>query len=185
MYHTKVLLLPPLLLLLLLLQMGFFPLGPAVLGLRMLVTLITLRHGGNTHWAVRAVAVVALWLAACCWQVVLGYLLKLAAGSYVRYRDSQAGGKPQQRVVKPPVDRDAGSTRPGGSAGGAGVLGPPGGTPVAAGGMAGASPGLGLVIPPFTAAPAATPSPGPVQPSVAPHLAAPATVGPSARTKWD
>jgi hypothetical protein len=52
-----------------LLQVGFCPLGPAALSLRMVHTLFTLKGDGRPDWHLRAAVLLATWVAACATQV--------------------------------------------------------------------------------------------------------------------
>lgn len=50
-------------------QVGFCPLGPAALSLRMVHTLFTLKGDGRPDWHLRAAVLLASWVAACATQV--------------------------------------------------------------------------------------------------------------------
>eukprot|EP00879_Flechtneria_rotunda_P010104 GHRR01010562.1.p1 GENE.GHRR01010562.1~~GHRR01010562.1.p1 ORF type:complete len:305 (-),score=111.83 GHRR01010562.1:1488-2402(-) len=73
--------------------------GPAALCLRMLHTLFTLKSDGRPDWHIWLAVVLAVWLGACLFQVVLGFSLKWLAYLYVRRHALQAGGKTIPRVL--------------------------------------------------------------------------------------
>lgn len=79
--------------------MGFCPLGPAALALRMVHTLFTLKANGHPNWPLRAAVILLLWLAACMIQVMLGFSLKWLAYLYVQHHAKQSGGKTLPRAI--------------------------------------------------------------------------------------
>lgn len=50
-------------------QVGFCPLGPAALSLRMVHTLFTLKCDGRPDWQLRCAVLLVSWMAACATQV--------------------------------------------------------------------------------------------------------------------
>ncbi|KAF6254233.1 eukaryotic membrane protein family-domain-containing protein [Scenedesmus sp. NREL 46B-D3] len=78
---------------------GFCPMGPAALCLRMLHTLFTLKGDGPPQWHLRAAFLLVAWLAACVLQVVVGFSLKWLAYLYVRHHAALAGGKSLPRAI--------------------------------------------------------------------------------------
>lgn len=73
--------------------------GPAALCLRMLHTLFTLKGDGPPQWHLRAAFLLFAWLAACAFQVVLGFSLKWLAYLYVQHHAAVAGGKSLPRAI--------------------------------------------------------------------------------------
>ena len=51
------------------LQLGFCPLGPAALCLRMVHTLFTLKCDGRPDWQLRCAVLLMSWMSACAMQV--------------------------------------------------------------------------------------------------------------------
>lgn len=80
-------------------QVGFCPLGPVVLALRMVPTLLWLGPDEDINWVLRLITFAATWLLLGPLQVVLGYSLKRLSALYMHYRSQQSGGKAHTRAI--------------------------------------------------------------------------------------
>lgn len=81
------------------LQVGFHPLGPAALALRMITTLFWLKSEQQISILVRLGAALGIWLLMCLLQPLLGYSLKCVAHLYIGWCHAQSGGRPVVRVI--------------------------------------------------------------------------------------
>lgn len=105
-------------------QVGFFPLGPAALTLRMLFTLVWLGPEHSISAAGRIALVTLLWAALCVLQPLLGYAVKIVACAYVMRHNAAQGGKPGPRVIHVKDHGAAGGAAPAaGKGGGAAAAG--------------------------------------------------------------
>lgn len=78
---------------------GFFPLGPAALTIRMIFSLFWLRPEHRIGLLGRSMLVLLLWLGLCVLQPLLGYAAKIVACAYVMRHNAAQGGKPGPRVI--------------------------------------------------------------------------------------
>ncbi len=99
-------------------QIGFFPLGPAALTLRMAFSLIWLRPDNGVGVLSRAAIALLVWGALCALQPLVGYAAKLVACAYILRHNAGQGGKPGPRAVHKEMAGGGGGV--GGQGGGGG-----------------------------------------------------------------
>eukprot|EP00877_Chromochloris_zofingiensis_P002785 jgi/Chrzof1/12507/Cz06g36230.t1 len=79
---------------------GFHPLGPAALALRMITTLFWLKSEQQISILVRLGAALGIWLLMCLLQPLLGYSLKCVAHLYIGWCHAQSGVRVEPEIFR-------------------------------------------------------------------------------------